>query len=74
MGSLLAFPWVKEHCRRNPLHSSTGPEKGTGLAMGLVETDGEEVVVEVTEVTGVVVVVRIRQRESTISWNRYVQW
>ncbi len=51
------------------LHSSTVPEMGVGLAIGLATTADEEVLV--TVVTGVVVVVlvrRTRRRESMSSW------
>ncbi len=63
---------ANEHCRSNPLHSSTTPVKGAGLAMGLATTDGEEVVLVMFVMgdTGAVVVVRTtRRRLSTISWN-----
>ncbi len=36
---------AREHCRRNPLHSSATSEKGAGLAMGPAIKGAEEVVV-----------------------------
>ncbi len=75
---------AREHCNKNPLHSSARPEKGAGLGMGLAITgDGDEeeailvvpdvvmVALVVTELVAVLVVVEVRicRRLSTISWN-----
>ncbi|ROI96428.1 hypothetical protein DPX16_23647 [Anabarilius grahami] len=55
----------------NPLQSSSEPEKGASLAMGLAITVGEEAVAWNAEVLagGAGVLVRVRQSAVTKSWN-----